>query len=182
MKIYSAIGREECERCQPIDQDDFHQITALIYGTERQRSWLPIKMRLIKEDQGRRFQDSDSPWLGSDALIFRRIAADILRPVLEAYGELLPLACSDADLLIYNPTQVLDALDESASGLRRFSSGEIMMINRHVFRPEAIGKAQIFKISRLRVSDTFVQQPFVDLWKASRLRGLDFKQVWEGPA
>jgi hypothetical protein len=181
MKIYTAIGREAFELCPPVYQSDFHQITALIDGTERQRNWRPIKVRLNKQDQGRHFRDSDSPWLGSDALIFRRTAADSLRPVLEAHGELLPLACSAADLLIYNPTQVLDALDESASDLHRFSNGEIMMVTRYVFRPEVIGKSQIFKISRLRVSSTFVQQSFVDQWKASGLRGLDFKQVWEGP-
>jgi hypothetical protein len=99
--------------------------------------------------------------------------------LLEASGELLPLAPANAGLQIYNPTNVVDALDEDRSKLTR-SDGHILIVYTYIFRPEVIRNLPIFKISNLRVSPTFVDKSFVSLWKASALKGLDFTQVWEG--
>jgi hypothetical protein len=100
---------------------------------------------------GKHLRESDSPWLGSHALIFREQAAKVY-PLLAANGELLPLACAEAKLSIYNPTNLLDGLDENASSALRFSSGRIMSITRHVFKPEVVRDAEIFKLSCLRVA------------------------------
>lgn len=180
VKIYDINSSEGYELCHPIREDDFGRINALIDGTERARTWSPIKMQIVTNDLGHSLRESDSPWLESHALIFRQRAIDALRPLLEANGELLPLSCDDADLWTYNPTHVLDALDVSASETKRFGDGRIILIDRHVFRPEFIQGVEIFKLSCLRVSPTFVGKAFVDAWKSARLRGLEFTKVWEG--
>lgn len=54
-----------------------------------------------------------------------------------------------------------------------------MMIRRHVFRADAVRDVDIFKIANPRVSQIFVSQRFVDLWKSSGLHGLTFPTVWE---
>jgi hypothetical protein len=136
-------------------------------------------MHLVREDEGKKLLPSDSPWLGSHALIFKPRAVDALGPLLREHGELLPLLCDNENLTMFNPTSVLDALDEGASSLARFSDGQIMRINRYVFRPALVRDAEIFKISSLRVSPTFVSHRFVDAWQKKGLRGLDFKQVWK---
>jgi len=82
---------------------------------------------------------------------------------------------------MYNPTRVIDALDEDASSVLRFSGGRIMRINRHVFRPEVVKGIDVFKIPNLRVSPTYVSQRFGDLWNSADLKGLEFKQVWARP-
>jgi len=136
-------------------------------------------MQIIKEDEGKHLRESDSPWLGQWALMLRPKAVNALRSLLEANGELLPLAVANEELQIYNPRHVVDALDEDRSKLSR-SDGDILIVYTHVFRPEVIRNLPIFKISNLKVSPTFVDQSFVSLWRASRLKGLDFTQVWEG--
>jgi hypothetical protein len=135
-------------------------------------------MQLVRTDHGRPLSASDSPWLGGHALIFRSRATEALRPLLERHGELLPLACSDADVVIYNPTRIVDALDESASTISRFPDNKIMMVRRYAFRHDSLRGADIFKIPSLRVSPTFVSRAFVDAWEASGAVGLRFKQVW----
>ena len=181
MRIYEVNSREGYEFCHPKeDKDDFERINLLINGTERRQSWCQVNMRILTKDMGKQLLESDSPWLGSHALIFREQAVSVLYPLLSTNGELLPLACAEAKLSIYNPTKVLDGLDESASAATRFSSGRIMSITRYVFKLEVVRDAEIFKLSCLRVSPTFVQQGFVDLWNASSLRGLHFRQVWDG--
>jgi hypothetical protein len=135
-------------------------------------------MRIVREDEGKYLALSDSPWLGSHALIFRSTVLDKLGFTLRRYGEVLPVSCADTDLWIYNPRNVIDALDEASSSVVRFGDGRIMMIDRHVFRTEIVAENEIFKIPSLRVSPTFVSHRFVDRWKQSGLTGLDFKQVW----
>lgn len=177
MKIYDIIGSDGYELCHPEDENDFGSIVTLINGSERRQTWSPIKMRIIKEDEGKYLHESDSPWLGSHALMFRPRAVDALRSLLDANGELLPLALPNSELQIYNPRHLVNALDEDRSTLSR-ANGDIMLIYKHVFRPEVIRNLPIFKISNMRVSSTFVDESFVSLWTASGLKGLDFRQVW----
>lgn len=178
LAIYTPLGRDGYELCHPVNQDDFETINIEVNGTPRRSSWKPIPMRLIHEDEGQKLAMSDSPWLGAHALIFRANVVEALGPMLREHGELLPLACSEAGLVVYNPTRVIDALDEAASSVVRFSSGRIMMIRRHVFCVDVIGHIDIFKIPNLRVSPTFLTQRFVERWEASGLKGLEFKRVW----
>jgi len=178
MKIYTPSSPDDYDLCHPLRQEDFDLINVLINGTPRLEVWKPIPMQIIHEDEGRNFSKSDSPWLGGQALIFRTRAVDALGSLLREYGELLPLLCDEADVMIYNPTRLLDALDEDASSVLRFNGGRVMQINKYVFRPEVIGFSDIFKIPNLRVSPTFVSQRFVDLWNSAELKGLEFRLVW----
>ena len=178
MDIYVPLSHEGFELCQPEKQEDFEVIDSLIDGTPRQKTWRLIPMRLIHHDEGKNLSPSDSPWLGSHALIFKRAVIERLGKILKQYGELLPVVCPEAELLIFNPTRVVDALDEQASSVLRFSGGRIMLVDRYVFRAEAIANVDIFKIPNLRVSPTFMSERIVELWRTTGLQGLDFNKVW----
>ena len=177
-EVYVPQSDEGFELCHPDRQEDFETLNVTIDGTPRQGTWLSPPMRLIREDQGQTLAESDSPWLGSHALIFRQQAIRELEALLLSYGELLPVACSEPNLVIFNATRVLDALDEQASGLLRFSSGRIMRITRYAFRPDIVSGIDLFKIPSLRVSPTFVSERFVSRVQAAGLRGLVFDKVW----
>jgi hypothetical protein len=178
LKVYTPCSPDQYELCHPVNQDDFEIINAQLNGELRHRTWKPIAVRLIREDEGRKLRPSDSPWLGSHALIFNAAAIDALGPLLRVYGELLPLSCKDAQLSVFNPTRVVDALDEEASSVLRFSDGRIMRVNRYIFDPEPIRGVYVFKIRNLRVSPTFVGQHFVDWWNEAGLEGLEFRMIW----
>ncbi len=177
-EVYVPQSAEGFEFCHPERQEDFETLNVTIDGTPRQDTWRSPPMRLVHEDQGKKLAESDCPWLGSHALVFRRNAISGLESVLREYGELLPLACSETNLVVFNATRVIDALDERASGIMRFSNDRIMRITRYAFRPEVIAGVGIFKLPSLRVSPTFVNEDFVKAWKAARLRGLVFNKVW----
>ena len=136
-------------------------------------------MELIREDDDGSFDESDSPWLGSHVLIFKRPALEALSPVLSPHGELLPLACDDAELWVFNPTRVLEALDDANSVVERGSTGEVMRIARYGFLKDVINGLDAFKIAGLKNSATFVSERVVDAWNAAGLRGLAFQQVWQ---
>ena len=180
--ICKPLALNGFELCHPVSQDDFERIHVEVSGTPRQSKWKPVPMRLVRDDEGKKLVESDSPWLGSHALIFRRSVVDSLGALLREWGELLPLSCFDADIWIYNPTRVIDALDEAASSVQRFDDGRIILIQRHVFRAQMVRDIDIFKIPSLRVSPAFASQRFVDRWNESGLRGLEFRRVWSSPS
>lgn len=178
MRIYSINGTSGYELCHPVDQNDFEAIYTAVNGELRAVAWKPVVMKIIRVDEGRALTESDAPWLGSHALMFRPRACDALAQLLSQNGELLPVDCDGASLCMFNATHVLEALDEDASQLRRFENGKIMRVSRHVFRPDVIGATDMFKIRNMRVSPTFVTQRFVDAWRDAGLQGLDFTPIW----
>ena len=135
-------------------------------------------MRVIRVDEGRRLLASDAPWLGASTLVFRSSVLDAVGLDLSRYGELLPVSCRRDSLWIYNPTDVIDALDEESSSLDRFDDGRIMIIYRYAFRPDVVEGKDVFKIPSRRISPTFFSRRFVERWQASGLKGLDFVEVW----
>jgi hypothetical protein len=100
---------------------------------------------------------------------------------LEEYGEFLPLKCDEGKFWTFHVTHFLDALDESASEVLRASDEPdyILMILKHVFRPEKLTGAWMFKLPQSEGRGRFyVTDPFVNLIRASGLTGLGFKRVW----
>jgi hypothetical protein len=178
MPIYTPQSVDGFELCHPVHHDDFEHINVSVDGTRRRNSWRPLEMQIIREDEGRVLSVSDSPWLGSHALFFRTQAIEVLEPLLSEHGELLPVHCEDAEVLLFNPTRVLDALDEGASNILRFGDGRVMRVNEYVFHPEVVRDTHVFKIPNLRVSPTFISEHFVETWKSAGLKGLEFKEVW----
>jgi hypothetical protein len=177
MNIYTTLVSNGFELCHPVAQKDFETIATLIDGSPRAANWSPIPVELVHEDQGKAFKQSDSPWLGGHALIFRKHAAQALAPILESHGELLPLECLEAELVAFNVTKVVKALDEKASSILRFDDGSIMYIQKPVFIPEAVEGLAVFKLAGMRASSTYVSDAFVSKWKSANLRGLDFIKV-----
>jgi hypothetical protein len=178
--IYEPLSDEGFELCQPVREEDYETISRQICGTARGQSWRPLAMRLVRVDEGKKLSVSDAPWLGSDALIFRGSVIDRLGDMLRQYGECLPIDCPDAQLWFFNPTTIVDAMDEDVSTLRRFSSGKIMRVMRYAFRCELVAGVDVFKIPNLQVSPTFVSERFVRAWASAGLRGLVFNKVWSG--
>ena len=180
MKVFTPLGSEGFELCHPVSPDDFETLNVLVDGTPRTAGWSPPPMHIVREDEGKALVESDSPWLGSHALIFRSRAAGALRDMLLHNGEVLPLPCGDENLALFNPRVIDGALDLTASTALRFGSGRIMRITKHMFDKRVLAGVDAFKIPDLRVSPTFVTERFVSAWTSAGLRGLEFRQVWEG--
>ena len=176
--VYKLLTSEGFEWLLPVNDADFEVLT--FEGQPRSNLWRPVKMKRLKIDRRRPLKASDFPSCsGGDMFILSQVAKDKIGSYLEQYGELLPLACDDGDFWTLNVTRLVDALDESSSQLLRGSdTGEILMIHKHVFRPSGLEQAQLFKLPQVLRGLIYVTDPFVDMIKASGLKGLEFVKVW----
>jgi hypothetical protein len=176
-KIFQVQSVEDTVLCHPVNPDDFDRFAPLTVGQPQGAQWHPIAVRIIREDLGRQLHESDAPWSGMDVLILNSRAASHLKPILIDCGEFLPLICRDEDLVAFSATTVFSALDEQRSKLERFDDGRIMFVTRFVLRADRIGRAAAFRIDDIGSSPIFVTEEFVERWRSSQLKGLQFKPV-----
>jgi hypothetical protein len=80
-------------------------------------------------------------------------------------------------LELFNATTVLDALDENRSEIIRFDDGDVLNIERYVFRQEAVGNYPIFKLP-YRASNLYMRAEFIDQIKDMKFCGIGFNLVW----
>jgi hypothetical protein len=176
--LHEIIGEDGYDFCFPVPRENFLKIADLLDGKPRAATWIPPNMEMIRvDDRGRTLEQADAPWFGHDALVLKPKAVLAVGNYLQQHGELLPLKCADANVVIYNVTRVIDALDENASKIERFEDGRIMSIDQPAFRASKIRGIDVFKLP-LRRSTLYVAQPFVDRWNKHGLRGITFKPVW----
>jgi hypothetical protein len=64
--------------------------------------------------------------MGEHLLVLKPKAVSALRHLCLQAGELLPLACNDAELVAWNVTTIVDARDEEKSNVLRFPGGRMM--------------------------------------------------------
>jgi hypothetical protein len=173
--------REGFEWLLPLNDADFDLLR--FDGQPRRASWKPVRMtRLTTTESGQLLRPTDFPACsGGDMLLLSGAARGELQAELERFGELLPLHCDDGEFWAYNVTRLVDALDEGDSQvLRATDTGAILMIRRHVFRPQLLGNAHIFKLVQMTWGLIYVTDEFTKIVAASGLAGLGFSPVWAG--
>src|SRR5262245_53475280 len=132
MKIFTAAPATRHELVHPVDSADWETLYKLLDGRSQTKNWQSIAVTIIKEEHdGSPFAETASPWLGSFALVFKQDALIRLGNYLSRIGEILPLICSQEPLYVWQPVNIIDALDVGASEVRRFRTGRVMLITRH---------------------------------------------------
>jgi hypothetical protein len=162
----------------PVHDTD-HEYLWSLGGISRRANWRPMPVAmLLVDDEGEPRAEADLPWLGGHVLVLRERAASVLAPLLNRYGELLPLACPEANLWLFNVLTVVDALDEDNSELVRFDNGDILDVQRYQFRPNLVAGLALFKVPQLLRGPLFVGDELVAAVRAAGLRGPEFMQLW----
>jgi hypothetical protein len=142
-------------------------------GTPIGSSWRPFRVWWDPNSSTRDL--GDFPGFPEPVVSGRVVEA--LGDVLRRHGELLELLSDDGEFYIYNVTDVADALDEAASSGERFSSGRYMHIQKRVFRPDVVGKHELFKIPQLR-NEVHCTDAFRTRVEEAGLRGFAPVELW----
>lgn len=177
MKIYTPATLEGAEWVVLHDPDpDQWEMLSALQGPVGP-GWRAPRVSFIRQrEDGAARQYSDCPWCLHNVLVIRDRALRALMPLLQGYGEILPLHCEEP-VSLFNPTTIIEALDEERSTIARFDSGEVMAIERHVFKPDAIGNVEIFRLP-VRASSIYLHETVVRHVGELGLAGLAFELVW----
>jgi hypothetical protein len=146
-------------------------------GTSRKDDWVPIPVEYGSTRHGQRTDWDIDCGLGPLFFLTRR-GADILSPLLEPYGEFLPLVSADGEFYAYNSTYIIDALDHGTSDFTRFpSSGRISGWNHLAFKEEIIEDVPLFLVPEFPRGRLFLTVHFVECYAKNDLRGVKFKPI-----
>ncbi len=105
-------------------------------------------------------------------------ALSVIQPFLNEKDELYEFKTIDDDTYtVMYVLNTVDALDEENSTVKRFRTGRIMNVKKHVLKSEKIQDELIFRMPH-DVSRVYVTQPFVDKVVEAGLTGFRFIPVW----
>jgi hypothetical protein len=179
--VYKIQPSEGCEWLRPVNKEHYELFA--FDGKPRASSWKPVAVKRLKDfGDGRPVWPVDFP-CGSACgdLPMTDAARKKIGTHLERYGEFLPLTCDEGKFWTFQVTHFVDALDERASDVLRASDDPdyILMILKHIFRPEKLTADWVFRLPQSRGRGRpYVTDPFVNMIRASGLTGLEFKRVW----
>lgn len=178
MSIWSLWPITNTYSVVPISREDFavfEQLDGRVMGS----NWPVPRVSYGYDREQAMPAKVDFPWRNADVVVMRAGIPRAIRQEFLRWGELLPLACAEEELLLFNCTTVVDALDEARSEIVRFRSGRVMVIDRYAFRAERLTEAGIFRIPQWGYGgELYVNDAFRDLILGSGLTGLAFKQLW----
>lgn len=103
-------------------------------------------------------------------------AKSVLEPHFNGLGQWLELDFDEAPYWLFNITNIIDALDESAS--RIVDLGSVVAVKEFAFKSEMLRNQLIFKIPQRPGSYNLVTDRFVKLVEQHRLTGFVFKPLW----
>jgi hypothetical protein len=183
MMIYQFGPSEDYEWILPAGKGSSTRLRHLLIGTDRGKlrdQWVAPLMELLTSDEhGRPRRPADMPlYSGSGSLVVNRRARSVLEPVLGDDAEYLDLVVEREEMWLVNAWQVVDALDEEKSVLKRFPNRtKVMEIVKYSFIPERLNGLQAFRIHQ-RPSKTFLAGSVVAAIRDAGLTGLSFRRVW----
>ncbi len=146
-------------------------------GTSRKENWKPLL--IIRERVNRRqaCKPADLP-CRYGSLLLRRSAVDALQDILDANGELLPMATEDGiELYVFNTLHNIDALDRQRSVIEPYVVVPGEKIRKHVFIEDKIRGIDIFRMP-IGPGMNYYSERFVQRVKKAKLKGTEFIKLW----
>jgi|SRR5579871_2008818 len=147
-------------------------------GTRRAETWVPVTVEWDPATTpAHRGKAVDFPALGGLGYVFSERALELLFPLIGDKIEALPLDSRKGKYYVVNVLNLIDALDESRSDIKRISGGRIDVIVKHVFIPGATEGQHIFKLKQEPLGPVYVSPQFKKAVEDNRLDGLLLLEV-----
>lgn len=122
-------------------------------------------------------RDGDFPSLMLAAPVFSEHALDILRPLLGARTEVLPLICGSRSFYLINVLDVINCLDHSRAVVDYDEDGSSHHVVSYAFHEDSLSGRHVFKVPESQDLDVLVSERFKETVEQNKLKGLIFKPV-----
>jgi hypothetical protein len=176
--VYERLNAKGYEIINTVGDYDEDEKLRNLYGPSRKHDWEAVLVQRDRPTKRGACKEADLPYI-LGALVMRPRAVEALQDILEAHGEVLPLATNDGvELYVFNPRFVLDALDMKRSELEYSSpSTSRFGIRKFVFIDKVIRDVAVFRMPYSYRQPYFTDR-FVERVKKAKLKGTEFIKVW----
>ena len=175
--VYNRLLAKGYEMINTVNGYDDDEVLRNLYGPSRKETWKPILVQRDVPGRYKKVKIADLPF-DYNALVLRASAIEPLRDILEAHGEVLPLATLDGtELFVFNPRFVIDALDKERSSLEQIPNTKAVLIRKHVFIESMVCDVDIFRLP-IGPREPYFSDRFVERVKKAKLKGTDFIKLW----
>jgi hypothetical protein len=175
--VYERLNAKGYEIINTVHGYDDDEVFRNLCGPSRRQTWKPILVQRDRPTKRGACKEADIPY-DHDVLVLRPHAVEALQDILDAHGEVLPLATNDGvELYVFNPRFVLDALNVERSEIERRPESSWFAIRKFVFIEEVIHDVAIFRMPYSYRQPYFTDR-FVERVKKAKLKGTEFIKLW----
>lgn len=159
------------------------------------KNWVPVEVEIewynfYDKKKKKRLPPADFPSHSLGSIIMSKHATETLKDYLEAYGELLPLKCDEAEFWVLNVLKEVDALDKDKSSPLYESyetkppclpvGKQIGIATPYAFFTEHLEDVDLFRVPELR--GFFVTENFVKKVELLGMTGLEVRCEFDSVA
>lgn len=150
-------------------------------GTPRSDAWMPVGVDWDEATTpAGRGLPVDFPALGGLGYAFSQRALELLFPLVGEKIEALPLDSVRGKYYVVNVLNLIDALDEGRSEIKRIPGGRIDVIVKHAFKSNSTDGQHIFKLQQEPLGPVYVSAEFKRAVEHHGLTGLIFIEIGHG--
>jgi hypothetical protein len=160
-----------------VREGEYRRVWELGAGPIAAADWAPLNVKMVRDGLGS-ITPTDVMLLGTEPAFSAR-AVEALASIVFKHGQILPLRSADGEFYLWSVTRAVEALDVTASTLKRFTDGGIMSVSRWAFLASVIRDLEAFKVPPFLRANVFVNQAFVERAQAAGLSGFAPRRVWQ---
>ena len=182
MRVFCIGPRDDVQRLDMAVEQQTAMLRPLGQGIAHSNTWQPIPVFRLKKPRRRSPEalcDFTTVAAKENIPVLSARAKQVVQPLLADKAQWLPLAFEEGEYWLLNLLNLVDALDEEHSGIRRLPTNpKVMTIDAYALHLEAIAQQWIFKVPQAPY-DVLVTERFRSLVQDSGLTGLYFQPVWD---
>ena len=178
MRVWRVFLGEECDWIQPSPEWSVDE-KRTFDGRPKKESWNSSRTVLLASG-GISHESNFYKLSGVAGVVTDQEGYKVLRSLIVNEAEFLSLEYENKSIFYINVTNIVDCLDYDDSVVKYFdNTSDVMDVKKYAFMRSALDGVLIFRLKELPYYGPFVTDRFVDIYKRTKLKGLDFELVWD---
>ncbi len=175
MKVYKLnFDAENFRPVGPVNPTELDNDQLWLTGDSKKDIWQPPAMNYATAESAAD-AIADISWLGPGFYVFNKKAIDALSSLLNPAGELLPITVSDDPLEAFNPTNLVDCLDQATSQYNIRRNGNIGRLLKPSIDTTKLHDLALFRTPEAQRNALFATEVFKQAYDTAGLIGLIFE-------
>ena len=170
MKVYLVTPKYDEFKSYDLKNPSTENLLAIMCKGKEVNLSKPLEIVTDEEDIG--LNEADFGLINIGSIVLTEHVIDTFGEFAKNYGELIPLEYGSRTLMLWNVTNIVDALDEEHSEMNSYGG-----VDEEVFSKEKIGTSKIFKIKEDNFTNIYCTGVFKQMVEENAFSGLVFEEI-----